>query len=175
MRLFGSKPKKVYPVYRIGEKVIVTNIEGRPDIKLPAVARITKYYGNVGYAIELEGHPVDFGVFAEDLHKFSETIPKVLAFIQGFKRFDTGEVTRTFTNGYCYWFASILNTRFPDSEIVYYAVGKHFACKIEDRIFDITGDITDKNLFFESWSSYKKEHPFEVKEILLSCIYKTGI
>lgn len=177
MKLFSRKPKEIYPTYRVGEKVVVTDIKGRPDMKLPAVARITKHYGNVCYAVKLEGYPadLDFGVFAEDLHRFTETVPKVLAFIQGFKRFDTGEVTRTFTNGYCYWFACILNTRFPDSEIVYYAVGKHFACKIEDHIFDITGDITNKNLFFESWDSYRKQNPFEAKEVLLSCVYKTGI
>lgn len=99
----------------------------------------------------------------------------VIRFIRDFKRFDTGEVTRTFTNGYCYWFAYILHTRFPDSEIVYYSAGNHFACKIKNRIFDITGDITDKHLFFESWEEFKKEEPLEATRIIKYCISKTGI
>ena len=99
----------------------------------------------------------------------------VLRFIEDFKRFDTGQVTRTFTNGYCYWFAFILHTRFPDSEIVYYSAGNHFACKIRNRIFDITGDITNKNLFFESWEEFKKSEPLEAIRIDRYCITKTGI
>ena len=103
------------------------------------------------------------------------TYKEVIKFITDFKCFDTGQVTRTFTNGYCYWFAHILHTRFPNSEIVYYAVGNHFACKIEERIFDITGDITDKNLFFESWEAYQKVEPLESERIIKYCIDKTGI
>ena len=99
----------------------------------------------------------------------------VLRFIEEFKRFDTGQVTRTFTNGYCYWFAFILHNRFPDSEIVYYSAGNHFACKIRDRIFDITGDITNKNLFFESWEEFKKTNLLESIRITRYCITKTGI
>ena len=99
----------------------------------------------------------------------------VLRFIEDFKRFDTGQVTRTFTNGYCYWFAFILHTRFPDSEIVYYSAGNHFACKIRNRIFDITGDITNKNLFFESWDEFQKAEPLEATRVARYCITKTGI
>ena len=100
---------------------------------------------------------------------------EVLRFIQNFKRFDTGEVTQTFSNGYCYWFAFILHSRFSDSEIVYYEVGNHFACKIHDCIFDITGDITSKNLFFEPWEEYKTLNPKESNKIIKDCIEKTGI
>ena len=96
-------------------------------------------------------------------------------FIRDFKCYDTGQVTRTFTNGYCYWFAHILHTRFPDSEIVYYAVGCHFACKIVNRIFDITGDITSQKHFFESWEEYQKIEPLESQRIVQYCIDKTGI
>lgn len=99
----------------------------------------------------------------------------VLKFIEDFKRFDKGQVTRTFTNGYCYWFAFILHNRFPDSEIVYYHAGNHFACKIRGRIFDITGDITNKNLFFESWEEFKKTEPLEALRVTRYCIDKTGI
>lgn len=103
------------------------------------------------------------------------TYAGVERFIRDFKCFDSGEVTRTFTNGYCYWFAFILHTRFPDSQIMYYAVGNHFACKIRDRIFDITGDITDKHQFFEPWDEYKKLDPLETSRIIKYCVDKTGI
>lgn len=100
----------------------------------------------------------------------------VMRFIRDFKQFDkSGEVVRTFTNGYCYWFAFILHTRFPESEIVYYSAGNHYACKIKNRIFDITGDITDKHLFFESWEEYKLLDPKETARLKKYCIDKTGI
>lgn len=107
--------------------------------------------------------------------KLLPTYAGVLRFIRDFKQFDKGEVTRTFTNGYCYWFAFILHTRFPDSEIVYYSAGNHFACKIKNRIFDITGDITDKNLFFEPWEEFKKFDSLETARIIKYCIDKTGV
>ena len=100
---------------------------------------------------------------------------EVLKFIHDFKRFDSGEVTRTFTNGYCYWFAHILHARFPDSKIVYYDAGNHFACLIDSRIYDITGDITNRNLFFESWEYFKQIEPNRAKEVTEYCIKKTGI
>ena len=107
--------------------------------------------------------------------KLKPTYAGVLRFIREFKRFDTGQVTRTFTNGYCYWFAFILHTRFPDSEIVYYSAGNHFACKIGKRIFDITGDITDQNHFFESWEEYQKIEPADSAQVIKYCVTKTGI
>ena len=103
------------------------------------------------------------------------TYTGVKRFIREFKRFDTGQVTRTFTNGYCYWFAYILHTRFPNSQIVYYHAGNHFACKIGSRIFDITGDITDKHLFFEPWEDFMLAEPFEARQVAKYCISKTGI
>ena len=97
-------------------------------------------------------------------------------FIDNFTMYDKrGEVTKTFTQGMCYWFAFILHNRFPkDSEIMYYAVGNHFACRIGDRIFDITGDITNKNLFFEPWEEYKLRDPLETARLQVYCIDKTG-
>ena len=97
-------------------------------------------------------------------------------FITEFKSLDNiGVLTHTFKNGYCYWFAHILHTRFPKSEIVYYSAGLHFACKIGNRVFDITGDITEQNLFFESWDMFKKVEPEESERITKLCILKTGI
>lgn len=108
--------------------------------------------------------------------KLKPKYKEVLKFIKDFKQFeDNGVLRRTFTNGYCYWFAYILHARFPDSEIVYYAVGCHFACKIHNKIFDITGDITHKNLHFESWEEYQEIEPIESERIIKYCVEKTGI
>lgn len=99
---------------------------------------------------------------------------EVNKFIKDFKLYDnSGEVTDTFTKGYCYWFAYILKARFNIGSIVYYHVGNHFAFKIFDRVFDITGDITDKNLFFEPWETFKSYYDSAVVErIIKGCINK---
>lgn len=47
-----------------------------------------------------------------------------------------------FTNGLCYWFAHILTNKFG-GEIVYDAIEGHFLSRILDRIWDVTGDVTD--------------------------------
>lgn len=113
----------------------------------------------------------------EDTEKLSQKqYEDILKFIKGFTQFDSsGEVVKTFTNGYCYYFALILHTRFPDSSIVYYAVGNHFACKIKDRVFDITGDLTYKNLFFEDWEDFKKHDSLGSSRIIKCCIDKLDV
>lgn len=100
---------------------------------------------------------------------------EITKFIKNCKQFDKDNaVTKTFTNGYCYWFAHILFHRFSkyNPKIVYYEVGKHFAVKIYDRVYDITGDITAKNLFFEDWEEYQKSNPEETKVIYRTMINK---
>ena len=69
-------------------------------------------------------------------------------------RFHTGTVDEVFTSGCCYWFAVILHVRFPESCIVYDPVDNHFAVRIEDRVFDITGDVTDASDEWIPWDSY---------------------
>lgn len=49
-----------------------------------------------------------------------------------------------FTQGCCFWFASILCERFPtNSRIMYDQVMNHFVAEIDGRLYDITGDVTD--------------------------------
>lgn len=60
------------------------------------------------------------------------------------------EVIQVFTSGACYWFAKILHERFsrcvgdPDVTLVYDATINHFGCKINGRVYDITGDCTEE-------------------------------
>lgn len=56
------------------------------------------------------------------------------------------QVVTAFTCGCCYWFALILYTRFEQYQptVVYDEVANHFATKIGNRVFDISGDVTDQ-------------------------------
>lgn len=71
------------------------------------------------------------------------------------KRFhESKDVDSVFTNGCCYWFATILFSRFLryGAEIVFDETECHFGTKINDKVFDITGDVTDKYTWIP-WSS----------------------
>lgn len=54
------------------------------------------------------------------------------------------DIDTVFTCGCCYWFAVILHSRFPNSVIMYDQIENHFVTQIENRLYDITGDVTDK-------------------------------
>lgn len=63
----------------------------------------------------------------------------------------------------CYWFAAILFGRFirDGAEIVYDDSAEHFGTRINGRVYDITGDVTDTYTWV-SWrsipdSDHKKE------------------
>ena len=63
------------------------------------------------------------------------------------KRFHSSEsVDDVFTRGCCYWFAAIMFRRFirDGSTIMYDEVANHFGTRIKGRVYDITGDVTDK-------------------------------
>lgn len=67
------------------------------------------------------------------------------------------QVEQCFTSGCCYWFAWILVQRFPGAEIVYGEVDNHFAARIGGRVYDITGDVTDRaSASWKPWKSYEE-------------------
>lgn len=75
---------------------------------------------------------------------------EVIAFINKFtNNSKRQEVIDCFSYGCCYWFAFILDERFWEyseeyySMIVYDEVDNHWACKIDGRVYDITGDVTE--------------------------------
>lgn len=91
---------------------------------------------------------------------------EIANFLQRFHNFEH-DVTHTFVHGCCYWFAVMMHARFPQSRIMYaYKIkptdeelawieqGKidagrcfaamHFVTEINGRLYDITGDVTDK-------------------------------
>lgn len=61
---------------------------------------------------------------------------EILSFIN--RRFP--ENNGNWTNGNCYWFAHILNGRFPEGEIWYEPVVGHFIFKYGDHFYDWTGE-----------------------------------
>lgn len=66
------------------------------------------------------------------------------------------QVEECFTQGCCYWFAWVLTERFPGAEVVYDAISNHFAARIGGRVYDITGDVTDRaESPWQPWAGYE--------------------
>ena len=98
------------------------------------------------------------------------------------KRFHTSDnINEVFQNGCCYWFAYILFTRFLKSGaiIMYDEVANHFGTKIGDnmvktdelssgdRVYDVTGDVTDKYSWI-GWLGFDDEN--HRQRIIKDCI-----
>lgn len=84
---------------------------------------------------------------------------RVLGFISRFTRNGTAKDTiDTFTCGCCYWFAYILTVRFSilNPEIVYDDIQNHFGTRIDHRVYDITGDVTD-DYTWQPWASVSED------------------
>jgi hypothetical protein len=105
----------------------------------------------------------------------------VLKFIDEFTgKGNKEQVIDCFMNGCCYWFAHILAHRFHDLEcirtrcIMYAPVENHFGCVVEDGIYDITGDVTDKYEWVE-WPAFAKKEPNVAANITRACIRKEPV
>ena len=104
--------------------------------------------------------------------------PTVMKFIARFtNNGKRQEVIDTFSCGCCYWFAEILWNRFAlevvdtNCDIVYDPIINHWACRIDDRIYDITGDITDnKEYCWENWNKFMFQDISLTKRLLRDCI-----
>lgn len=83
------------------------------------------------------------------------------------RRFRSNGTIETFTSGCCYWFAYILCGRFINSKIMYDIVANHFVAEINNRLFDITGDVTGKYNVI-SWDSYDDD--LHKKRIIRCCV-----
>lgn len=101
---------------------------------------------------------------------------KVLDFIEIFnEKGDNRGVIECFTCGCCYWFAHILFTRFlwetDRIDIVYDEVENHFGCRINDEVYDITGNVTNE-YYWESWKIVANRDSLLADRILRDCIRK---
>ena len=97
-----------------------------------------------------------------------ETNNDVLNFIKRFHDYNDN-VTDVFTNGCCYYFARDLAFRFfrTEAEIMYDPVACHFGTKVDGRVYDITGDVTD-SYRWEPWKDF--DDVLEKARIILDCI-----
>lgn len=94
---------------------------------------------------------------------------EILDFIENFKIKSPSILTEIFSYGYCYYFAVMLKERFGGS--IYYDTEKvHFALRVGDHLYDITGRITDTNTCWYDWEAYKRNN--DVDLIVRTCIYK---
>lgn len=80
--------------------------------------------------------------------------------VEGFlKRFHCSDnIDEVFTSCCCYWFATILFRRFirDGAEIMYDEVINHFGTKINNKVYDITGDVTN-DYNWVTWDSIDDE------------------
>lgn len=103
---------------------------------------------------------------------------EVLTFIRRFTSDGTRqEVIDCFTNGCCYYFANAIWLRFGNFifdkdhqvEVMYDEVANHFGCKVDDRVYDITGDVT-KKYDWKSWFETGREDSALAERITRDCI-----
>lgn len=83
------------------------------------------------------------------------------------------EVIDCFSNGCCYWFAETLYERFmmevDECFLMYDPVINHWGCKIENRVYDITGDVT-ADYDWEFWESFKYADESLTRRLYRDCI-----
>lgn len=80
----------------------------------------------------------------------------------------------TFTTGCCYWFAHILNTRFG-GVTMYDVVDNHFVQRIGGRLYDVTGDVTDKyehSKYLIPWSEMERYDASQYRRVVRDCVEK---
>lgn len=87
------------------------------------------------------------------------------------------EVIECFSCGCCYWFAETLFDRFTlevvdaPCYLVYDPIINHWACCIDYRIYDITGDITDNEEYsWHDWNRFMYQDISLTKRLLRDCI-----
>lgn len=95
---------------------------------------------------------------------------EILAFIKKFK-----DAEYVFRWGMCYWFAYILQGRFG-GVMMYDEIENHFMQEIEGRLYDVSGDVTEKYRTSRAlirWSDMEKRDSTLYRRLLNDCVYKT--
>ena len=93
-------------------------------------------------------------------------------FIANFKKYDTGEVTRTFAEGYCYHFAEILSLVFH-GDIFYDVKNSHFLFA-DDRLafYDISGKTDKVDDPYQFPDALMKYDEHLCAQVIRDCVYK---
>lgn len=86
----------------------------------------------------------EYAVIEEvDIHRTGEPIEWIDRFkFKGSKHEPT--MVEVFTNGLCYVFAEWLSKRLYHSKIVYLKNEHHYVVSYQDKLYDITGDVTEQ-------------------------------
>lgn len=96
----------------------------------------------------------------------------IINFIRHFQYPDTIDV---FTRDMCYWFAAILRDRFG-GEIFYTQASGHFVCRIAERLYDVTGDVTE---LYEgkliSWDAIYEYDDLLYERLMRDCVRKEPV
>lgn len=93
---------------------------------------------------------------------------EVMKFIDRFTlRGKLSEAITSFTCGCCYWFAFIMCNRFSEAIMMYDPVINHFVAQIDSRLYDISGEVTQKYKVVR-WDTYPDE--LENKRIIRDCV-----
>ena len=100
------------------------------------------------------------------------TEAEILSFIRNFRGAES-----VFLNGCCYWFAAILNARFPQMGYIFYnPVDNHFAWKYDGVYYDVTGQCDKEEKETQGrwllWEYYRHKFPLESLRIEIGCILK---
>ena len=91
---------------------------------------------------------------------------EILDFIE--RRFP---VDCNWTTGNCYYFAVILQARFPDGEIVYDPIAGHFLFRRQGRLYDYTGEVEFSTVrVVIEWSEFDNYDTAQKKVIERDCI-----
>lgn len=93
----------------------------------------------------------------------------ILAFIDKFKELYPTELEEIFSDGWCYYFAIMLKTRFA-GRVYYLPKENHFVCKIGELFYDITGVVIPEEAF--PWDEYKYQDILHTQHIIRDCIMK---
>lgn len=78
-----------------------------------------------------------------------------------------------FLHGECYWFAQMLYNRFSvtDTVTIYYnPIDNHFACLINNQLYDASGAIP-KTHEWVPWRSYINTEPLGAARVYRDCIW----
>lgn len=130
--------------HEIGEKVYFWTIDPNGEYYLLGTV-VSKFSDH--YIIESN----DFFFFVNDyavietvdIHKTGEPMEWINAFKFKGSCYETS-MEAVFTNGLCYVFAEWLSKRLYQSEIVYLKNEHHYVVKYQNRLYDITGDVTEQ-------------------------------
>lgn len=93
----------------------------------------------------------------------------ILGFIKHFK-----QAQETFLTGCCYWFSYILEGCFG-GETMYLPVENHFVQRIGGRLYDVTGDVTERYQASEimPWEEVERYDESLYRRLIRDCVRKT--